>query len=95
MASFLSHLKTIGEDILKGVETAAKIAIPTISTIDPPLAPILLEVQQIVAALEGSGSAISVEQLSSIIQAVSTTSAIKSQLSPAAATVTTTTVSSK
>jgi hypothetical protein len=73
MKSFLKIIENVGKDILKGVEVVA----PVLGAVDPPLAPIFLEIAQVIAVLEGSGVAISQEQLSSIIQAVATTSAAK------------------
>lgn len=73
MKSFLSVLKTIGDDIIKGIE----IAVPIIGAVEPQLAPILAEVTQIVAALEKAGATINQAQLSAIIQAAATSSAVK------------------
>lgn len=71
--SFVSVLKTIGTDVEKGIS----IAEPIIAKFVPMAAPILTEISAVIAALESLGSSVTQEQLSQIIQAIATASAIK------------------
>lgn len=73
MKSFLKALENVGTWILKGVEIAA----PVIGAVDPPLAPILMEVAQVVAILEAKGQTVDANSLQAIVQAVATHSAVK------------------
>jgi hypothetical protein len=71
--SFLSILKTIETDVTKGLEIAA----PIVGTFVPAAGPILVEIGNVLAALEGINSPATPAQLSQVVQAVATTSAVK------------------
>jgi len=66
LKSLIRIAVTIGQDIVKAFEFAA----PLVAIADPPLAPVLMEVSQVVAILEARGQKIDQGQLSSIVQAV-------------------------
>ncbi len=72
--SFLSVIETIGKDIVKGAEVAAKI--PGVSAI-PIAGPIIVEVGQIVSSLETSGKTLTSDEVSQIVQIVAAASAVK------------------
>ena len=73
--SFIQSIEKIGSDIMKGAEVASSI----LGTIDPPLAPILHEVASVIEALEAQGKSLTVQQMSSLVQAVSTVNAVKTE----------------
>lgn len=70
--SFISVLKTIGEDIEKGITAAA----PIIGAFVPGVGAILTEIATVIADLESKGQTVNASELSAIVQALSTTSAI-------------------
>jgi len=87
--SFISVLKTIGNDIEKGLELAA----PFISLIPGgvAIAPILAEVAQVIGILEQSGQKIDPSVLSAVMQAVTQVHVAKqvpASFKPAVATLT-------
>jgi len=71
--SFISVLKTIGEDIEKGIQ----IAEPIIGTFLPAAGPLLTELAAIIAALENIGSTPANTNITPLTQAVATISAVK------------------
>jgi hypothetical protein len=71
--SLLSILKTIEADVTKGFEVAA----PIIGSFVPAAGPVLVEIGNVLAALEGVNSTATPEQLSPVVQAVATASAVK------------------
>jgi len=72
MANFASILKTIGEDIEKGIALAA----PIIGEFVPGIGAILSEISAIILALEGTSTP-TAANVSPLIQAVATVSAVK------------------
>ena len=93
MASFLHVLETIGKDVGKGVAVTLPIVGKILGVADPPaavmLGPILAEITTVINALESSqgSQTLTPEELSIIIQAVATTSALKSAAASAATSV--------
>lgn len=73
-------VEAIGKDILIGVQIADKIAIPIVGVFDPPLAPILAELSNIISDLEGKGATIDQATMSTITQAVSQLSVIRGKI---------------
>jgi hypothetical protein len=71
--SLLKTIETIGQDILKGVDIAG----PIIETFEPQLAPIINEIEGVIAALEGKNASVTKEQMSQMVQALSMANAIK------------------
>lgn len=71
--SFLSALKTIGNDIEKGIA----IAEPIVGTFIPASGPILIEIASIITALEKIGKPVSTETISQIVQALTISSMVK------------------
>lgn len=78
--SFISVLETIGKDIVKGVEIAA----PIVGTFVPAVGPIFMELATIISQLENKGGAVTNEQLSQLVQAIATISAVKQSATPTA-----------
>ena len=76
--SLLKTLETIGADILKGVEVAAPIIVDFV----PKAAPILEEILTVIADLEAKGITVTQPQMSGLVQAMATTSAIKQAAAP-------------
>jgi hypothetical protein len=85
MASFLTILEDIGKDIVKGVETAAKI--PGVGAI-PMVGPIVVELGTLLNAFEAKGTTLTNEQLSQMIQILAAAQAVKQTAGPAPATAT-------
>jgi hypothetical protein len=71
--SLLKTIETIGQDILKGVEAAA----PIILDFLPKAGPILQDILEIITALEGAGTVVTSAQMSTMVQAIATTGALK------------------
>lgn len=64
--SLLSVLKTIGEDIEKGLEVAA----PIVTGFVPAVGPILTEIEAVIKKLEAAGQTLTAAQISAIAQAI-------------------------
>jgi len=73
MKSFFSHLAVIGT----AIENGLKVAISITAVVDPPLAPILTGVAQIIALLEAKGQNLTSDQVTQIVQAVTLVEHIK------------------
>jgi hypothetical protein len=71
--SFISILKTIGNDIEAGIALAG----PIIGGFVPAAGPILTDIAAVIADLEGSGAILSPAESSSVLQTLASASTIK------------------
>jgi hypothetical protein len=79
--SFLSVLKTIGEDVEKGIA----VALPIVGDFVPQAAPILNEVATVIGNLETAQTQLPQESVSTVVKALSTASTIKQHAATLAA----------
>lgn len=77
--SFLTVLKTIGEDIEKGLEVAA----PIVTGFVPAIGPILTEIEAVIKKLEAAGQTLTTAQISAIAQAIAAEQAVAQAASTA------------
>jgi len=93
MASLISALKEIGkgvEDVGKWIDDAIKFAEPIIGVLDPPLLPVLEEIDQLLNTLEhtaagtGTNGALSPAALQALVQGTMVAHSIKAAAAAAA-----------
>lgn len=73
--SIIKFIEDLGKDIVKGVETAAKV--PGVSEI-PVAGPIIVEVGTVLSALESKGNTtLTSDQISQIVQIISAAQTVK------------------